>query len=349
MPVGPHILWPLAARKSTSSARTSTGKCGTDCARVHEHDRARRVRARDDRLERSDRAERIGNVRERDELDAASFASRSSSRCMPCSSTSMKRRFGAGLRGEQLPRHEVRMMLESRREDRVARPEIARAPAEADEVDRFGRVARPDDFGGLGRVDEARDFGARAFEGFGRALGELVDAAVDVRVVVRVVVHERVDDGLRLLRTRGRIEKREALSARRRVREDREIAGDGGGAGVAVGGNHTELRTAEASRFCFRGPREFRRGAASVGKRETAGSKKPSAIMRSAACAFDAAALRVEDLLFGNRADRRAVKRLDVIGGDFECRHGIDVRARRKQQRVVAQRRLGAVRVRPKS
>ena len=32
MPVGPHILCPLAARKSTSSACTSTGICGTDCA-----------------------------------------------------------------------------------------------------------------------------------------------------------------------------------------------------------------------------------------------------------------------------------------------------------------------------
>ena len=90
----------------------------------------------------------------------------------------------------------------------------------------FGRVARPDDLGRFGRVDEARDLRARPFEGVGRALGELVDAAMNVGVVGRVVVDERVDDGLRLLRRRGRVEVDEPLAARRRLREDRKVGDD---------------------------------------------------------------------------------------------------------------------------
>ena len=61
---------------------------------------------------------------------------------------------------------------------------------------------------------------------FGRAFGDLVDAAVDVRVVLLVVVDQRVDHGLRLLRGRGRVEIDEAFAARRRLRENRKIGGD---------------------------------------------------------------------------------------------------------------------------
>ena len=35
MPLGPHILWPEIARKSTPSACTSSGTCGADCAASH--------------------------------------------------------------------------------------------------------------------------------------------------------------------------------------------------------------------------------------------------------------------------------------------------------------------------
>jgi hypothetical protein len=124
------------------------------------------------------------------------------------------------------------MVFELRREDRVARAEVREPPREADEIDRFGRVARPDDLGGLGRVDEARDLGARGFERFRGAFGEFVDAPMDVRVVVRVVVHERVDHGLRLLRGGGRVEIGEALAARRGLREQRKIARECGRARI---------------------------------------------------------------------------------------------------------------------
>ena len=62
--------------------------------------------------------------------------------------------------------------------------------------------------------------------------------------------------------------------------------------------------------------------------------------------AFDAAAHQIEDVLFVDRTDRGAVKRFDVVGRDLERRDRIDLRVFADQQRVVAQRGLGAVRVR---
>jgi len=97
------------------------------------------------------------------------------------------------------------MMLELRRQDDVARLQIRHAPRETHEIDRFGRIARPDHFGWFGCVDETRNFRSCAFECIGRARREFVHAAMDVRVIVRVVVDERVDDCLRLLRTCGRV------------------------------------------------------------------------------------------------------------------------------------------------
>jgi hypothetical protein len=90
-------------------------------------------------------------------------------------------------------------------------------------------------FGGSAALMKRATFSRAPLEGFGGALGELVDAAVDVRVVVRVVVNERVDDGLRLLRTRGRVEVGQALAARGRLREDRKVPRERGGAKVEVG------------------------------------------------------------------------------------------------------------------
>ena len=131
------------------------------------------------------------------------------------------------------------MVLELRAQDRVARSDVREAPRIADEVDRLGRVARPDDLGGFRGIDEAGDLFAGRFKGCGRTFGQLVDAAMDVRIVVRVVVDERIDHGLRFLRARGRIEIGEPLSARRGLRKDRKIPGDFGSAEIEFG-EHAE-------------------------------------------------------------------------------------------------------------
>ena len=247
---------------------------------VDQDDRSGRVRARHDVRERRDRAERVGNVRERDELDAAQLLVEVIENVQSFGIDLDEAKFRAGFGCEQLPRYQVRVVFELRGEDRIARPEIREAPREANEVDRLRRVARPNDLGRLRRVDEAGDLFARALEGLGRTFGEFVDAAMDVRVVVRVVVHERIDDGLGLLRRGRGIEIRESLSARRRLREQRKVGGDSGGASVAFG-DHTFASTAPGTILFSRTERISSRSD-SVGKRETAGSKKPSAIMRSA-------------------------------------------------------------------
>ena len=63
------------------------------------------------------------------------------------------------------------MVLESRRQDRIAGAQILQAPREADEVDGFRRVTGPYNLGGLGGVYEARDLFTGQFESFGGALG----------------------------------------------------------------------------------------------------------------------------------------------------------------------------------
>ena len=92
---------------------------------------------------------------------ASNFAPSSNrSRSSSCKSAAIvgrnKAQLGAGLLGQQLPRHEVGVMFELCGKDRVAGFDVLQAPAIPDQVDRFGRVARPDDFAMIG-VDEARD------------------------------------------------------------------------------------------------------------------------------------------------------------------------------------------------
>ena len=75
--------------------------------------------------------------------------------------------------------------------------------------------------------------------------------------------------------------------------------------------------------------------------------------MRSASARLDAAALHVEDLFGVDRTDRRTVIGFDVVRGDLERRHRIDVCLRREQERVVAQRAslpcaCGAIRMLPR-
>ena len=55
-----------------------------------------------------------------------------------------------------LPRHDVGMMLELADQDLVAGLEKSRAPALRDEVDRLGGAAHKDDFACVGRVEKAR-------------------------------------------------------------------------------------------------------------------------------------------------------------------------------------------------
>jgi hypothetical protein len=84
------------------------------------------VRARDDLIERRDRAEHVAHVRERDELRAPQQRVEVVEDERAVVVDFDEAQFGAGLGGEQLPRHEVRVVLDLRGEDRVAGFEVLR-------------------------------------------------------------------------------------------------------------------------------------------------------------------------------------------------------------------------------
>src|SRR5262245_9701646 len=175
-------------------------------------------------LDRVDRAQRVRDVGERDELrlqpeqnleDVESEAAVVGDRD--------ELEVAVLLLDEELPRDEVRVVLHLGQDDRVAAGDVASAQRVGDEVDRLGRVPGEHDFVGIGRVDEPGDLRPGLLVLGGRFLADRVDPAVDVRVVFAVVVVDGVDDGLRLLRRRGRVEVDEAVAVDLLV-EDREVA-----------------------------------------------------------------------------------------------------------------------------
>ena len=90
-----------------------------------------------------------------------------------------------------------------------------------DQVDGLGGVAGEDDLFRARRVEEGADFLARALVGFGRGVGEVVQAAMHIGVFGRVGVLEAVEHRLRLLRRGGVVEIDERLAVDRHG-EDRE-------------------------------------------------------------------------------------------------------------------------------
>jgi hypothetical protein len=122
------------------------------------------------------------------------------------------RNFRAGFLREQLPRHEVAVMLHFREQNHVAGLEIFCSPRTRDEIDAFGRAAHEDDFVGAFGVDEFRGARARGFKGVRGAIAQLVDAAMDIGVVVFVIMHERVNHRARFLRRGGVVEINQRLA-----------------------------------------------------------------------------------------------------------------------------------------
>jgi len=108
--------------------------------------------------------------------------------------------FGAGAPGEQLPGHQVAVMLQFGEQDNVAGVQVFRAPGGGDEVDAFGGAAGEDDFIGLAGMEESGGARAGGLEGVGGAVAQFVDAAMHIGIVVLVIMGQRRDDGARLLR-----------------------------------------------------------------------------------------------------------------------------------------------------
>ncbi len=122
---------------------------------------------------------------------------------------------------DQLPRHDVRVVLHCRDEDLVTLAE--RRPREAlrDQIDALGGVAREDDFVRLPRVEEPADALARRLERVGCPGAQLVHAAMDVCVDRSVVARDRLDHRARLLGRRRvvQIDERLVVNCSRKNRE----------------------------------------------------------------------------------------------------------------------------------
>src|SRR5207302_390381 len=167
---------------------------------VHEDRRAGGTRLGRDLLDRVHGSEPIRGVRDRQELGALAQLGGELIAPQPAVVIDVDHcDLGPHLGRELLPGYEVGVVLEDRRHDAIAALDVVPAPRIGNEVQRLGRVANEDDLTLARRVDEARDLGAGFLEHRGRALAELVDAAVDIRVVLLEHLRHGVDHLPRLL------------------------------------------------------------------------------------------------------------------------------------------------------
>ncbi len=182
----------------------------------------------DELLDRHDGAQRIGNMRQREqararadellefvEVDDALLVDRND----------LQHR--ADLLAQQLPRHDVGVMFEGADQDLIAGLEAGAQEALRDQVHCFGRAANEDDLFRVARIDEATNRLACAFISVGRALAQRVNATMHVGMIVLVVTRDRLDDGLRPL-TRRRVVQIHQRFAVHRLMQDGKVAPDGG-------------------------------------------------------------------------------------------------------------------------
>ena len=123
---------------------------------VDEDERAGGVGHLDHLADRVDRAQRVRDVGEGDELRVEPQEHLEDVEAEdPVVGDRDELQVAVHLLGQDLPRDEVRVVLHLGEDDRVALAQVAAAPAVGDEVDRLGRVAGPDDLAVRRRVDEA--------------------------------------------------------------------------------------------------------------------------------------------------------------------------------------------------
>ena len=140
----------------------------------------------------------------------------------------------AGALGQQLPRHDVAVVLHLGDHDLVAGPEPEPLGAQerrgvgervGQQVQRRRDVGGEDDLVARRRVDEPRDDVAGALERGRRLAAQGVHRPGDVGVVVGVEVGLGVDDHLRLLRAVGGIEVDQRVAVHL-AGQDREVLAD---------------------------------------------------------------------------------------------------------------------------
>jgi len=135
---------------------------------------------------------------------------------------------------EEMPGHDIGMVLHDREHDLVARLHMLTPERVGDEVDRLGGVAGEDDLLGPPCIDEGPHLLARALIGLGRGIGEKMQAAMHVGIFRGVGLVDAVEHHLRLLR-RGRIVEIDERLAVDLHGEDRKILAHAGDVIAAIG------------------------------------------------------------------------------------------------------------------
>ena len=249
------------------------GHVGRGLRAVDHDDRTDRMCAWNNGIERRDGAERVADLRKRDELAAVQQRVEIIEHVHAAVVDGNEAQLRPGFLGEHLPRYEVRVVLELRYENRIAAAHVLQTPRMCDQIDRLGGVAGPNDLLRL-RIEEGSHRFAGLFKRGGRALGDFIDAAMNVGIVLRVVLDQRIDHDLRLLRGGGRIEVDQPFAARRGPLQDGEVGNNAAHFGIGGRQAHAILASNAARNRSRR---------AVVGKRSMTGSKKPSAIIFSEA------------------------------------------------------------------
>jgi len=254
---------------------------------------------------------------------------------------------------EHLPRNDVRVVLEGADEDLVARFEMRLGPTACHQVDGLGGVAQHHDLSRVGGAEEVADFFACVLVALGRLGGEPVDPPMNVGVARAIEVIHRLEDLPGLLGRSGRVEKDEALASGARgaaLVQDGEVApqcrdierADMGGRRI-VGRRHGwdppvwVISSKAGHPFA---QRRGRQGARDLG-REAARQQGPG-LARS-----HGPRSQVEESLFVELADARAVAALHVVGVDLELGLGVDLGPLAEQQvrvrlQCIGLGRLGA-------
>ena len=199
-------------------------KVGHALRRIDQHPRSRLVRHPGEVGDRIDGAEHVRDVRHSGELRAAVGEEARIGVAIELAVIVHRNeaQLDAALGRQQLPRHQVRVMLHLGEHHGVAGHQVRARPGVRDQVDRLGRVAGEHDLGGRPGADEAREAPARIFVRGGRLLGDRIDPAMDVGIVAAVVAIHRVQDRFRLLGRGGAVEiDQRALP---RLPEDRELS-----------------------------------------------------------------------------------------------------------------------------
>ncbi|MNS92519.1 hypothetical protein D3C72_1266610 [compost metagenome] len=166
---------------------------------INQHRDAPGMGQLDDVSHRVDRAERVGEVRQRDQSGVLTEQSRELFQHQLAGIVDRRHlQRGAGALAHQLPRHDIGVVLHRADQDLVARAQ-ALAKACCHQVDRLGRAAHEHDFLAPGGVDQVSHRVARGLVGIGGALAQGMHAAVDIGVERGIVMRFGIDHALRLL------------------------------------------------------------------------------------------------------------------------------------------------------